>query len=347
MALTDDDPVDSDEEDVLFCDLVESGDEDVGAGSDGDVPVDGAHDRALEYLAVQSDVHAAASGEGGGCMDSEHMNTVRDIVAGVVLECRSEVEAAGYSFDESDAASTAAAARDGGDPGGGGGSAQAGAPAVPRSDDASVPPAKRRLPAGKMLVLGSNGTLTEVWISTVLALLTANARLSADRLVRIVAAARLSSVQGLEHSSVDQMVECGTACAVRYQDKLYFGTIARYGYCTDKGGMSSELTIPVSIHPDHKAKGICFWFNWLWEVEPAVGSQPSAPCPVPPAAAGGGGSGVGTGVGSSVDVGPESSVASGGSAGPSPSSVRQQYVRNTKDTMHTGERPRTATVVWV
>ena len=266
IMLTDDDPVDTDEEDVLALDLAEehrirTAAEASGGGSSGGSEQD-VSDAAAFLVIAQSDARCAARGEPNGA-DLEG-DSVRSIVSDAVRGSQAALEKAGFEFDGPDSVAPSADSASGVEAGGGG-----------MAGVAPVAPKARVLPAGKMLVMGSTG-LQEVWISHFLSLLSVNAKLSTDRLARITGAARAAAAKGVQASGVQHMVEWGATCAVRYQDSLYYGTVARYGYYTPKSGLTSELTIPVSIHPDHKASGISFWFVWFWEIPSVVHPDGSA-----------------------------------------------------------------------
>jgi hypothetical protein len=305
VALTDDDPVDTDEDDDVEMELAAEAarvlDTSVlGGGSSSDGTSDEIHDSTAHALISQCDALCASRGEPGGADDEGASATVRSLLVCAVEANRDAVMNAGYQFPE------------------------AGAPLVADGDpllgvrDPPAPAPRKILPPGKMLVRGSDGSFSEVWISRVLCLLTVNSRLSTDRLVRITAAARAASARGLQASSLAQMVECGATCAVRYSDRLYYGAIARYGYYTPKSGLTSELTVPVSIHPDHKPKNISFWFVWFWpEDAPAAHTQVQVAS---------GASSTGTG---SSESGVPALVAPEASAQP-------RFIKSHRDTLHTG-----------
>ena len=122
-----------------------------------------------------------------------------------------------------------------------------------------------QLPAGMMLTKCSAGWLQQVWVSRAMALLAFSPRISTDRMVRISETAKIAATNVTDLSELDWMVACGTTCACRYDDKVYYGWLARYGFVNAKDGLSAELSKPVSIQPGKKVAGLTFWFVWYEE----------------------------------------------------------------------------------
>ena len=237
--LNEDDPVSSNEDTGQQGDGDDDSDDDSSASDDDSFASDPETLAALAAVALDASYPVTeCSGE------------IRDVVASAIAVIGVDVEAAGVQPEpeRSAASSASATATDGSSAG-------------------------SSLPAGKMRVKGRKGPLEEVWVSSILALLVASPRLSADRMMRVMESAKAASALGTGASELDWMVACGTTCAVRYNDRVYYGWLARYGYVNAKAGLTAELSKHVSIHPDKKASGLTFWFVWYEEAVVSGGQQ--------------------------------------------------------------------------
>jgi hypothetical protein len=111
---------------------------------------------------------------------------------------------------------------------------------------------------GKMYVRQPDGSHKQMWISTVVSMLSSigNKPASADRLVRIAEAAKAS-----KKIEVSGGVTVGSDVAVLFTDRVWYGRVLRYGKFNATTRCLSPFIAPLDLDTE-RVPGVHFYLSW-------------------------------------------------------------------------------------